>query len=274
MSMNISEMISVAEGLGWSVSGYRTVEMGIHTCNTYEFQQHTPAGEDFCFTVDIPVDDFGEPFDDDDLWLAVRRYARDFDINEHVKGRLENQDSTSGVPDATTLVEDAHDIVRMINELADAMQGIPAQHSINIREIAHELYRQDWIISHVSKDSLLSTIREYYSDPDNYDGCPLETWVQEHGFPEGIYACMDEFLESEYLDITYMVMLLAREQFIQMYLEDLTNHEMECGEFICPHCGANFCNAIDQDEQGWHTTCPVCAETLSTTMKLLPRWVV
>ena len=103
------KLLDVAEGLEWSVHIDE---------DCWEFEKFSPAGEDFGF--EIPINGKTTP---EDLVREVRLYADGFDTEEHVKmwlGAKEN--GVSGVPDLKTLVQDADDIVEMLNELADAME--------------------------------------------------------------------------------------------------------------------------------------------------------
>lgn len=80
----------------------------------WEIGQHSPAGEDFSF-----------PFEHDnnleEAIKEIKRYADDFDIDEHVKMWVEAQGRVSGIPDTVTLVEDAKAIQEMLDELADGV---------------------------------------------------------------------------------------------------------------------------------------------------------
>lgn len=94
--------IEVCEGLGWFVSG---------DCDgTVSLQQHSPAGEDFEFSVDTAESDFVE---------EVKRYAADFDIDEHIEMWIEaKHNNVPGVPSARELVRDAEAIDGMLQALA------------------------------------------------------------------------------------------------------------------------------------------------------------
>lgn len=99
------EQIDVLEKLDWSISSYTDdgrVEIG----------RYSPAGEDFNICVDVN----GFP-------RSVRKYAEDFDIDEHVALWIDGR-GKRGVPEtARELVEDAEAIQQMLDELADALEG-------------------------------------------------------------------------------------------------------------------------------------------------------
>lgn len=93
-----------AEDLGWS--SHVTAED-----SSIEFSQETPAGEDFSFCVS------GNTLEE--IVAAIREYADDFDMEDHVKMWLDAKDSgMSGVPSVVELVEDAQAIQEMLNTLA------------------------------------------------------------------------------------------------------------------------------------------------------------
>lgn len=106
MSDNLTQnLMASAEKNGWSVA----VDKGTE----WEFQQHSPAGEDFFFTV------WSENVED--VAYEVRKYAREFDTEEHVKMWVSASNTTSGVPDIRTLLDDAEDIQEMLDDLAIAL---------------------------------------------------------------------------------------------------------------------------------------------------------
>lgn len=102
------KLFDKADGLNWSVNVYDK--------NKWEFEKHSPAGEDFIFTImaDKP----------EDVWREVRRYANDFDQDEHIEMWVNARHNTSGVPSIRVLVEDAAEIEKMLDELADALQEV------------------------------------------------------------------------------------------------------------------------------------------------------
>ena len=100
------------EELGWTVSD---CEFGPGTPG-WEIQQHSPAGEDFIFGIEHG----------DDPERAVKEigeYAGSFDIDEHVTMWLDAKGRVSGVPDAVTLVDDARDIKKMLDDLYSHIHG-------------------------------------------------------------------------------------------------------------------------------------------------------
>lgn len=102
------KLFDKADSLNWSVNIYAKTE--------WEFEKYSPAGEDFIFTItaDKP----------EDVWREVRRYANDFDQDEHIEMWVNARHNVSGVPNIRVLVEDAAEIEKMLDELADALKEV------------------------------------------------------------------------------------------------------------------------------------------------------
>lgn len=81
----MEKMIQIAESYGWAVD---------MDSDSIEFNQCSPAGEDFSFTVLTK-----DASDAESLAAEVRSYADSFDTEEHVKMLVDAQGSVSGVPD-------------------------------------------------------------------------------------------------------------------------------------------------------------------------------
>lgn len=100
-------VISKAEELGWSVS--IDEESG-----TWEFENWSPAGEDFVVSVD--GNNVGE---------NLMTYYESFDPEEHVTDLLVAKcNGFRGVPDIKTLVGDADKIDDMLCKLACAIEEV------------------------------------------------------------------------------------------------------------------------------------------------------
>ena len=105
----IGKLIEAAEALDWKAT---------QGCDRYpdgsvspyiEFEQSTPAGEDFVFTA------WGETAEE--IARDVFRYAEDFDLTEHVKLNI----GAPGAPDAYALAVDAQDTQTMLDTLAERL---------------------------------------------------------------------------------------------------------------------------------------------------------
>ena len=101
--LSFEELQQIGESLNWSIT---------NEGDSIYISQYSPAGEDFGFYIDS----------DGDLGKQIMQYAYDFDIDEHIEMWLDAKRSgTSGVPSVRELVEDAKDISKMLDELADAV---------------------------------------------------------------------------------------------------------------------------------------------------------
>lgn len=95
----MDELEDYLEDYGWTVN---------RDDGEWEIGQYSPAGEDFWFAI----------HHDGDVEKAIKeikRYASDFDIDEHVELNLD----VRGAPGVVALAEDAKEIQKMLNDLAD-----------------------------------------------------------------------------------------------------------------------------------------------------------
>lgn len=104
MVVTWKQMTDIAETLGWSIDIRKNGSE-----KNVEFQQYTPAGEDFSFTA------YGKT--PEAVAADALEYARGFDRDEHVRSVMDMR----GAPDLETLVGDAHEIEIMVQELANAL---------------------------------------------------------------------------------------------------------------------------------------------------------
>ena len=94
----------VCENRDWSVT--------VFDAGTVELEKYSPAGEDFIVAVD--AENFVE---------NVKKYAADFDPDEHIEmWVMARHNGAKGVPSIRELVHDAEDIDKMLQELAAALQ--------------------------------------------------------------------------------------------------------------------------------------------------------
>lgn len=101
MSLN-NYYFNAIEGLGWWIREYD---------DYFEIGKESPAGEDFSFTI-------GK----NNIVQAVTDYAWGFDPDEHAEMWIQCMHTVSGVPKSIiALIDDANEIQRMLNELADAL---------------------------------------------------------------------------------------------------------------------------------------------------------
>lgn len=213
----------ICENLGWNVT--------VDSNGTVELEKYSPADEDFIFTV--PVKDFVK---------AVEEYADDFDIDDHIAMWIEAKEhGTAGVPGARELVHDAEAIKEMLNELAEALAAdgkstiaesvaskadvLPTS-SVEIRNIAYQMYQMWWCVNHgVTIADILAKYSEYWGEVEaDSEDTGFADYLEETGFAGGqIWACMDEFLDCEYLDADIMAAILDQHNnpdLYKKYLQD------------------------------------------------------
>ena len=97
-----------------------------------------------------------------------------------------------------------------------------------MQERAYELYQLDWMARHgISLREALSVMADLVQE-NEYDGGDADTFVSmwaDVGFSGGIvFACFEEFLETEYEEESYILELLSRDyrckQLKKLYLQD------------------------------------------------------
>ena len=105
--MKLEKIVEIAESLDWSVTKNGA---------WYEFSKYSPAGEDFSFTV---YDETGN-----DIAECVAVYVDGFDKDDHVEMWMEaRRNGVDGVPTIRELVDDAEEIEKMLNELAESLEA-------------------------------------------------------------------------------------------------------------------------------------------------------
>ena len=86
---------------------------------------------------------------------------------------------------------------------------------MDITKIAYEKYRLDWMIAH--GHSITELLRELelmrQEDPERSLLALFEDWEYGFGFGGEVWACYDEFMETEYLDTEYMKALLTESEY-------------------------------------------------------------
>ena len=101
----------------------------------------------------------------------------------------------------------------------------------DIKEVAYELYKQDWVDTHAIREERLDALRNYYAyvEEESREGevgiDSFEEWIYDNGYSGRIYACYEEFCECEYLDSDYITELLSDKKLVELYLKDLEEEE-------------------------------------------------
>lgn len=98
---------------------------------------------------------------------------------------------------------------------------------IDISKIAYELYKQDWVDEHTTREGRLQSIREYHDyvqecAEDGFEADSYEDWLFEVGYHGALYVCYDEFCDEEYHDVGYVKSLLGGDEvLLKKYYEDI-----------------------------------------------------
>lgn len=80
---------------------------------------------------------------------------------------------------------------------------------MNIKQIAYEKYKLDWMMRNgYSLSDLIRKVGEYMEESDEDIVCSFDMWEYDCGFGGEIWVCFDEFLENEYQDEEYMRSIL------------------------------------------------------------------
>lgn len=92
---------------------------------------------------------------------------------------------------------------------------------MNIKEIAYEKYKLDWMLAHncTIKDLIMEI--QIYKDEIDSDlslDSMFADWEFGYGFKGEIWASYNEFLETEFLDKSYMIYLLTNNEYLE-YLD-------------------------------------------------------
>lgn len=92
---------------------------------------------------------------------------------------------------------------------------------MDIKKIAYEKYQLDWMIAH--GHSITELLRELecmrQEDPEQSIFAMFEEWEYSFGFGGEVWACYDEFLETEYKNESYMKALLTETEYELYSLE-------------------------------------------------------
>lgn len=111
-----------------------------------------------------------------------------------------------------------------------------------IKELCYELYKADWLGSHITPEMKANTIKEWYKETEEKyrDENSLFGYIAEHGYDGIFYSFFEEFLDNEYLDVDYMSELLNDKELqseyaaslIESILDDACRNYDNLGELI------------------------------------------
>lgn len=97
----------------------------------------------------------------------------------------------------------------------------------NISELAYELYKVQWKKDHmITAEIEQDALKDYYEGLVDFDGSySFDDYIEEYGYLDGeIYACYEEFMDTEYLDEEYMKNLLNNDSLFEQYEYDVQEH--------------------------------------------------
>lgn len=103
---DMNDIVNAAKKLGWNITEYED--------GTLNFQQFSPAGEDFSFDVNKEC-----------AVQEIYKFYEDFDIDEHILKWAEAKlAGVAGIPSLRRLVIDAENIDDMLEKLACAVSNV------------------------------------------------------------------------------------------------------------------------------------------------------
>ncbi len=107
---------------------------------------------------------------------------------------------------------------------------------MDIKEKAYQKYKLDWICRHgKSLDDLVDCMTKYWKDADEKRTCTPSRaffYVEEAGFDGELWACFEEFLETEYRDMEYMGCLLNAQEYKEYLMDRTCDHVIYCDHVI------------------------------------------
>ena len=189
------KLISEANSLGWTVDRLNDEVL---------FSRYSPAGEDFSFYVGLenPIQE-------------ICAYAESFDEDEHVEMWIQaRKEGVSGIPMTIELVQDASEYGKKYKIK-----------NSKLSKLCYELYKLDWKHSHmITYEREADSVKDYFEGLVDSNGSDreytYEDYVEEFGYDGELYACYDEFIDSEYRDEDYIKGLLDNDVLFAMYKEE------------------------------------------------------
>ena len=96
---------------------------------------------------------------------------------------------------------------------------------MDIKMKAYQKYQIDWMVSHnITLADVNAAACDWFNDRlnDSKNDDSFGSYIEEYGFGGSmIWACYDEFLESEYQDRAYIRSLLRDDDDYRAYLDDI-----------------------------------------------------
>lgn len=130
-----------------------------------------------------------------------------------------DEDREGGEEEACLYGTTYYNLVDQVKEILDAGPKWDISH------MAYELYKKDWLRSHLSTEADMKNLRDYFmyvqecneeleEEPMSFDDWWWDT-------VDTSYVCYDEFMGAEYLRTDYIESLLKSAALIDAYREDL-----------------------------------------------------
>lgn len=135
----------------------------------------------------------------------------------------------------------------------------------SIKERVYLKYQIHWLMSHgYTVEDLNCTAFDWFNerlaDPDNDN--TLTDYLFEHGINGSLWACYDEFIETEYQNAAYMEELLSRNEYAEYCMDIVNMHSRDYSNMYAKKCkemavlaenftalSASFNEMVDAQEQ-------------------------
>ena len=146
------------------------------------------------------------------------RYLRDDKIEEAEQNIMDNEELMLQISDQF------QEIQVMCNSSYNKSMEAACKGYETIEVIAYQRYQQDWIRNRHYSEAFLQRIHKEHEEYFQVNRCiSFAEYIDEFGFEGECYACIDEFLESEYLDETYMKSLLDEKEYLEYLIDQYQN---------------------------------------------------
>lgn len=158
-------------------------------------------------------------------------------LKEHLKDYKlqDNHDETGGTSFAGETLQDFLEETGMedasIEEINKALLSCGIAPVPTLQDAAYQKYQLDWMMSH--NHSLQEIFQICQNAIEENNGSDMATYTvscfmnyfKEHGFKGELFASKDEFLNTEYNDVEYMLHLLTKEEFFEYINEKIIDYE-------------------------------------------------
>ena len=108
--------------------------------------------------------------------------------------------------------------------------NIPMISEEKLQDVCYDLYKQQWLSTHVSPKEQFNKLREYVVGCllGDIEDLTFDEWLWDtNGYNGTLFASKDEFLECEYLDSDYICDLLENPILAEIYTDYTKEDELE-----------------------------------------------